>query len=96
MAYKVVINRKAKDDIDEIYKYYADTKFIIKFQAKYNKVVTVLRLFPLSGEQVFCDSEYRKLMIMRRFVLLYRLDDDIVKIENVFDGRTDYKIKGEK
>jgi plasmid stabilization system protein ParE len=92
MAYKIRFEIKAIDDIAGIYEYYDDTKFIARFHTKLEKLIIRLEILPSMGVPV---GTLRKVVILRRFVVLYRVDGNIVKIARVFDGRTDYKNKEE-
>jgi len=88
MAYVVEPSNKARHDLEEIYAYYSDTKYLLKFVGHWESLLSRLEHMPKSGVEV---GIYRKAIIMKRHIVFYKIIGQKVRIARIFDGRTDYQ-----
>ena len=102
MDYKVVITRDAEDDLDCFIKYLLFEKE--SMQAAQNVLndydATIESLKHVAGSLKLCDnpklrkSEYRRINFLNhRYFMLYRIEDDLVIVDNIFHELQDYKNK---
>lgn len=89
-VYKVTIAKETVKELDQIFDYYAGTKHSIKLNAELVKQIDLLSNYPNSGQQF---GRYRKAVIMKRYILVYAVIGQEVRIAHVYDGRTDYQKK---
>lgn len=95
--YKLLYLSAAETDILSIVKFHADKVGPSSARKSYQaiqKEIGRLKEFPLMG-QLHPDSElaplgYRKLVINKTYVVIYRLIDDTVTVYRVLNGATDY------
>ena len=94
---EVVYLRPALEDMEEIVKFHinevgpASTR---KIYADMRHKLGLLAGFPLMGQThpdpVLAQAGYRKLVLTRTYVAVYRIIDGVVTIYRVVNGRTDY------
>ena len=94
---KLVYLPPAQHDFEEIVKYHiteAGTPYARKIYATMKTAINRLRDFPLMGQThpdpVLAQAGYRKPVLTRTYVAVYRVIDGVVTIYRVVNGRTDY------
>ncbi len=95
--HKLVYLSAAEADILGIVKFHADQVGPVSARKVYETIregISRLQTFPLSG-QLHPDQElavlgYRKLVLNKTYVAVYKVIDDVVAIYRVVNGVTDY------
>ncbi len=81
------------EDIANLYLSLVGASSARKITDKIYEALNQLTQFPLSGPPVR-DLELRSLgyrfLVVEKFILIYRLIDNIVIVYHIFDGRSDY------
>ena len=102
MDYKIVLMRDAAEDLDRFVTYLLFEKK--SEQAARNLLndfeVTIVSLKNVAGSLKLCDNPklrelgYRRInFLYHRYFLLYRIEDDIVYVDNIFHELQDYENK---
>ena len=102
MDYKVVVTRDAEEDLERFIKYLIFEKKSL--QAAENVLndydVTIESLRHVAGSLKLCDNprlhqlKYRRINFLNhRYFMLYRIEDDVVIIDNIFHELQDYENK---
>ena len=89
--------RPALDDMEEIVKFHINEVGPASARKIYSDMRNTLGLFadfPLMGQThpdpILAQAGFRKLVLTRTYVAVYRLIDGVVTIYRVVNGRTDY------
>ena len=102
MDYKVVVTKDAEEDLERFIKYLIFEKKSL--QAAENVLndydATIESLRHVAGSLKLCDNprlyqlKYRRINFLNhRYFMLYRIEDDVVIIDNIFHGLQDYEDK---
>lgn len=102
MEYKVVVTRDAEEDLERFVKYLIIEKE--SMQAAENVLndydATIESLKHVAGSLKLCDnprlrqSKYRRINFLNhRYFMLYRIEDNVVFVDNIFHELQDYKNK---
>jgi len=92
MTYKVSFVGDARAELKQVYDYYGSfggTKHIERLYVEVQSLVDRLKIMPKSGMKV---GNIRKAVLMKRYVVIYRIYKKNVRIAHIFDGRTDYDL----
>lgn len=97
MMHKLVLLDTAKTDIADIAYFYAQKVGPDSSRKIYKNIrgrISLLKEFPLAGE-AHPDAElanmgYRKLVLNRTYIAIYKVFDDVVAVYRVVNGKTDY------
>lgn len=90
MAYKVKINKKALQDLEDISTYLNDTFGNIvanDFRTKILDSISLLQDFPLIGSIQNKERGYRGLVIHRYTIIIYKFVNQQVTILRFYDNR---------
>lgn len=94
---EIVYLRPALEDMEEIVKFHISEVAPASARRIYADIRHKLGLltdFPLMGQthpdHVLAQAGYRKLVLTRTYVAVYRIIDGVVTIYRVVNGRTDY------
>ena len=94
---EVVYLRPALEDMEEIVKFHISevgSASARKIYADMRRKLGLLAELPLVGhthpDPVLAQAGYRKLVLTRTYVAVYRIIDGVVTIYRVVNGRTDY------
>lgn len=94
---EVTYLQPALDDIEEIVKFHINEvgpASARKIYADMHHTIGLLADFPLMGQThpdpVLARAGFRKLVLTRTYVAVYRIIDGVVTIYRVVNGRTDY------
>ena len=102
MEYKVVVTSDAEEDLDRFIRYLlfekrseqAATNVLNDFEA------TIRSLSQVAGRLKLCDNPqlktlgYRKInFLSHRYFMLYRIEDEMVYVDNIFHELQDYENK---
>lgn len=102
MEYKVVVTSDAEEDLDRFIRYLlfekrseqAATNVLNDFEA------TIRSLSQVAGSLKLCDNPrlktfgYRKInFLSHRYFMLYRIEDELVYVDNIFHELQDYENK---
>uniref|UniRef100_UPI0040563EB3 type II toxin-antitoxin system RelE/ParE family toxin n=1 Tax=Acetatifactor sp. TaxID=1872090 RepID=UPI0040563EB3 len=102
MDYKVVVTRDAEEDLERFIRYLIVEKE--NMQAAKNVLndydVTIESLKHVAGSLKMCDNprlrrlEYRRINFLNhRYFMLYRIEDNVVFVDNIFYELQDYENK---
>ena len=102
MDYKVVVTRDAEEDLDRFIKYLIFDKESL--QAAENVLndfeATIESLRYVAGNLKLCDNprlqqlKYRRINFLNhRYFMLYRIEDNVVFVDNIFRELHDYEKK---
>lgn len=102
MDYKVVVTRDAEEDLERFIKYLLIEKKSI--QAAENVLndydATIVSLKHVAGSLKLCDNprlrqfEYRRINFLNhRYFMLYRIEENVVFVDNIFHELQDYESK---
>ena len=102
MDYKVVVTKDAEEDLERFIKYLIFEKKSL--QAAENVLndydATIESLRHVAGSLKLCDNprlhqlKYRRInFLSHRYFMLYRVEDDVVIIDNIFHELQDYENK---
>lgn len=102
MDYKIVVTKDAEDDLDSFIKYLLYEKK--SMQAARNVLddfeATKESLKYVAGSFKLCDNPrlkalgYRRINFLNhRYFMLYRIDDNVVFVDNIFHDLQDYENK---
>ena len=94
---EIVYLRPSLEDMEEIFKFHISEvgpPSARKIYADMRRKLGLLAEFPLMGQThpdpVLAQAGYRKLVLTRTYVAVYRVIDGVVTIYRVVNGRTDY------
>ena len=94
---KLVYLPSAQHDFEEIVKYHiteAGTPYARKIYATMKTAINRLRDFPLMGQThpdpILAANGYRKLVLTKTYVAVYKVIGDTVYIYTIVNGATDY------
>lgn len=94
---EIIYLRPALEDIEEIVKFHINEVGPASARKIYSDMRHTLRLladFPLMGQThpdpVLAQAGFRKLVLTRTYVAVYRIIDGVVTIYRVVNGRMDY------
>ena len=94
---EIIYLRPALEDMEEIVKFHiskVDPASTREIYADMRHKLGLLADFPLMGQThpdpVLAQSGYRKLVLTRTYVAVYRIIDGVVTIYRVVNGKTDY------
>ena len=94
---KLVCLPPAQHDFEEIVKYHiteAGTPYARKIYSTMKTTINRLRDFPLMGQThpdpILAASGYRKLVLTKTYVAIYKLIGDTVYVYAIVNGTTDY------
>lgn len=97
MKYKLTYLVSAEADILEIVRFYAEhvgPASARKIYHEFREQISRLQEFPLLGpfhpDPELAAQGYRKLVLTRTYVAVYKLIDGVVTIYRVVNGKTDY------
>lgn len=95
--HKLVYLPAAEADILSIVKFHADQAGPVSARKVYETIregISRLRTFPFIGQlhpdQALAVSGYRKLVLNKTYIAIYKVIDDVVTIYRVVNGTTDY------
>ena len=102
MDYKVLITKDAEEDLDSFVKYLIIEKK--NMQAAENLLndydATIESLKRVAGSLKLCDNprlcqlEYRRINFLNhRYFMIYRIEDNVVFVDNIFHELQDYEHK---
>ena len=102
MDYRVVVTRDAEEDLESLIKYLIIEKE--NMQTVENVLndydATIENLKHVAGGLKLCDnprlrqSEYRRINFLNhRYFMLYRIEDNVVFVDNIFHELQDYENK---
>ena len=102
MDYKVVVTRDAEEDLERFIKYLIFEKKSLQAAEHvlddYDATIESLR--HVAGSLKLCDNprlhqlKYRRINFLNhRYFMLYRIEDDVVIIDNIFHELQDYENK---
>ncbi|MBO5228510.1 MAG: type II toxin-antitoxin system RelE/ParE family toxin [Lachnospiraceae bacterium] len=102
MDYKVVVTRDAEEDLEHFIEYLIFEKE--SMQAAQNVLndydATIESLKHVAGSLKLCDNPrlrklgYRRINFLNhRYFMLYRIEDDVVFVDNIFHELQDYENK---
>lgn len=94
---KLIYLKPAQSDFEEIVKYHileVGTESARKTSATMETTINKLMDFPLMGQThpdpILAANGFRKLLLTRTYVAIYKIIDDTVYIYRIVNGRTDY------
>lgn len=97
MKSKLIYLTPAQEDMAEIVKYHAinvGAQSARKIYETMRETIGGLRNFPLMGQThpdpLLAMQGYRKLVLNETYVAIYKINDDIVTVYRIVNGRTDY------
>lgn len=95
--YRVELLDPAWQDLDQISNYYSAMQGTLSAQLMTEKILDEIEmqaLFPYSAplhpDPELAAAEYRKLVLTRTYVAIYKVVDRTVYIYRIVNGRTDY------
>ena len=100
MDYRVVVTKDAEEDLDQFIKYLIFEKENMEAAQNvlddYDATIQTLKI--VAGSLKLCDNprlrqlEYRRINFLNhRYFMLYRIEDDVVIIDNIFHELQDYE-----
>lgn len=96
-SYKVIITPKAADMLISHSRFIANVseKAAMKFINEFNEKAKSLERFPERNpyiiDPMIAEEKYRKLVILKMYLLIYQIKDENVFIDALLDCRQDYK-----
>jgi plasmid stabilization system protein ParE len=96
-SYKVIISQKAADMLISHSRFIANVseKATIQFINEFNEKAKSLENFPERNPYIIYpmipEGKYRKLVIVRKYLLIYQIKDENVFVDAILDCRQDYK-----
>lgn len=94
---KLVYLRPAQNDFEEIVKYHileVGTISARQISATMETTINKLMDFPLMGQThpdpILAANGFRKLILTKTYVAIYKIIDDTVYVYRIVNGRTDY------
>lgn len=96
-SYKVIITPKAADMLISHSRFIANVseKAAIQFINKFIEKTKSLENFPERNpyiiDPMIQEGKYRKLVIFKRYLLIYQIKDENVYVDAILDCRQDYK-----
>jgi len=96
-SYKVIITSKAADMLISHSRFIANVseKAAMNFINEFNEKAKSLEKFPERNPYVIDpmiqEGKYRKLIILKRYILIYQIKDENVFVDALLDCRQDYK-----
>ena len=98
MDYKVVVTKDAEEDLERFIKYLIFEKKSLQVLNDYD--VTIESLRHVAGSLKLCDNprlhqlKYRRINFLNhRYFMLYRIEDNVVFVDNIFRELQDYENK---
>lgn len=102
MDYRVVVTKDAEEDLDQFIKYLIFEKENMEAAQNvlddYDATIQTLKI--VAGSLKLCENprlrqlEYRRINFLNhRYFMLYRIEDDVVIIDNIFHELQDYENK---
>ena len=93
MGYKVVVTSDAENDLDQFIQYLLFKKK--NFQAAQNVLndfeATKKSLAQVAESLKLCENPRLQMFLSYRYFMLYRIEEDIVFIDNIFHELQDYE-----
>ena len=100
MDYRVVVTKDAEEDLDQFIKYLIFDKENMEAAQNvlddYDATIQTLKI--VAGSLKLCENprlrqlEYRRINFLNhRYFMLYRIEDDVVIIDNIFHELQDYE-----
>lgn len=100
MDYRVVVTKDAEEDLDQFIKYLIFEKENMEAAQNvlddYDATIQTLKI--VAGSLKLCENprlrqlEYRRINFLNhRYFMLYRIEDDVVIIDNIFHELQDYE-----
>jgi hypothetical protein len=95
-VYKVIVSEKAAQMLVSHSQFLAQVsetaalQRIAEFNEKANSLDTFPERNPLLSDPLIPPGEYRKLLLAKRYLLIYQIKDLIVYIDAIVDCRQDY------
>ncbi|MFA4885130.1 MAG: type II toxin-antitoxin system RelE/ParE family toxin [Desulfotomaculaceae bacterium] len=95
--YKVIVSDRAKDMLVQHVRFVAQINLQAanKLRAEIIEAVKSLESFPERNswlsDPVLLENKYRKMIISRRYLLIYQIKGNVVFIDYILDCRQDYK-----
>jgi hypothetical protein len=95
--YKVIVSDRAKDMLMQHVRFVAQINLQAanKLRAEIIEAVKSLESFPERNswlsDPVLLENKYRKMIISRRYLLIYQIKGNVVFIDYILDCRQDYK-----
>lgn len=102
MAYKMVVTKDAQEDLESFIKclLYEKKSLQAAEDVLHDYDVTIESLRYVAGSLKLCDNprlyqlKYRRINFLHhRYFMLYRIEDDVVIIDNIFHELQDYENK---
>lgn len=99
MGYKVLISNRAEEQLSAIIEYVAErlcnptaAKAILDdIESAFNTLETIPEAFAVCEDPYLSSKGYRKVVLKEHnYVLIYRLQDDIVQVSGIFHFRENY------
>ena len=83
--YKVIVSEKAYDTLSKIISYIAldSIEAAVKVKNEISKAMASLSYLPY--------NKYRKLVVLRRYLIIYQCRDEIVYVDYIVDCKQDYQ-----
>ncbi len=95
--YKVIITRKAADMLASHSRFIANVsekaakQFVEEFKNKAKSLETFPERNPYIIDSMIQEGKYRKLVIVKKYLLIYQIKDENVYVDALLDCRQDYK-----
>ena len=95
--YKVIVSEKAYDTLSKIISYIAldSIEAAVKVKNEISKTMASLSYMPQRTpflEGAFIPyNKYRKLVVLRRYLIIYQCRDEIVYVDYIVDCKQDYQ-----
>lgn len=95
--YDVIVSEKARKALGEIIAYIASDSIANAVSVKKELIKAMRSLSVLPERAPFLEGEfipynkYRKLIILKRFMVIYQFKNEVVYVDYVLDSRQDYQ-----
>lgn len=93
MVYKVFHTRKSRRMLKKHMRFLSKVSLpaTVKLKKKIDNYIDTLKVFPRTGSKVYFEEElpskYRKMVINKRYILIYFINKNNVYIETILDAR---------
>lgn len=86
------ISKKARDDLlfYSSYKRKFGKKTSEKFLIDFNSSIKLLKLFPYMYPKINFDSDYRKILFNKNFLIAYLINEDTIFIDSIINCKQNY------
>ena len=86
------ISEKARDDLlfYSSYKRKFSKSNSKKFLINFNSSIKLLKLFPYMYPKITSNSEYRKILFNKNFLIIYLIDNDVIYIDSIVNCKQNY------